>query len=506
MEEVYNYNVGVLGHIDSGKTSIVRVLSEVLSTAALDKHPQSAERKITLDLGFSAFRMPMPEKFGPGTLQITLVDCPGHASLIRTVIAGASIIDKMLLVIDATKGVQTQTAECIVIAELLIKGLLVVAINKVDLVEEKKLEALEKKLRALFMKTRFKDKVAFVKVAAAPRSGDPIGAENLKSTLVDSIEELPDREVNEALYYAVDHCFPVKGQGTVMTGTILQGSLKVGDTIEVLQLNVTKKIKSMQSFHKPISYAKKGDRVAVCVTQFDSKLIERGIVSRPNTLRLVSSCIIKVNPIQYYTYPIKTNSKHHITCGNETVMGSCVFFSCANEESKSGEPFAHNFEPDLVYSYEETISLNQPKNYFALMTLDSPVCTLQGGVLIGSKLDLDTTTKKCRIAFAGVVEVIEPEVNCTYLKVSKPKERKGEVERIQDPYTAICKGMFHKESDLTKFQGLKVEVAGAIAYIQSSFGKSGKFKINFPEGNACMGEVVLRFKKLLWDNYHRLIQ
>lgn len=86
-------------------------LSTSLSTAALDKHPQSKERGITLDLGFSSFTIPMPEHLQhiPGrTLQFTLVDCPGHASLIRTIIGGAQIIDMMILVVDVTKGIQVQ--------------------------------------------------------------------------------------------------------------------------------------------------------------------------------------------------------------------------------------------------------------------------------------------------------------------------------------------------------------------------------------------------------------
>lgn len=110
---VYNVNVGVLGHVDSGKTSLVAALSTTLSTAALDKHPQSKERGITLDLGFSSFAMPMPDHLQHlpyDELQVTLVDCPGHASLIKTIIGGAQIINMMLLVVDVTRGIQTQNA------------------------------------------------------------------------------------------------------------------------------------------------------------------------------------------------------------------------------------------------------------------------------------------------------------------------------------------------------------------------------------------------------------
>ena len=97
-----NINVGILGHVDSGKTSLSRALSTVGSTASFDKHPQSKERGITLDLGFSSFVMDMPEHMAHlpyDRMQITLVDCPGHASLIRTIIGGAQIIDLMMLVL-----------------------------------------------------------------------------------------------------------------------------------------------------------------------------------------------------------------------------------------------------------------------------------------------------------------------------------------------------------------------------------------------------------------------
>ena len=104
----------------SGKTSLAKALSTTASTAAFDKNPQSKERGITLDLGFSSFQVDSPDhiKDKYEKTQYTLVDCPGHASLIRTIIGGAQIIDLMILVVDIIKGVQTQTAECLVIGEI----------------------------------------------------------------------------------------------------------------------------------------------------------------------------------------------------------------------------------------------------------------------------------------------------------------------------------------------------------------------------------------------------
>lgn len=143
-----NFNVGLIGHVDSGKTSLAKVLSNVASTAAFDKSKQSQERGITLDLGFSSFKVPIPDhlndKTNIETLQYTLVDCPGHASLIRTIIGGAQIVDMLLLVIDATKGIQTQTGECIVVGELTCNKLIVV-INKIDLIPlENRTKSVEK--------------------------------------------------------------------------------------------------------------------------------------------------------------------------------------------------------------------------------------------------------------------------------------------------------------------------------------------------------------------------
>ncbi|MGH0114727.1 UNVERIFIED_CONTAM: hypothetical protein FKN15_043654 [Acipenser sinensis] len=154
-----NFNIGVLGHIDSGKTSLAKALSTTASTAAFDKNPQSKERGITLDLGFSSFTVDLPihlkEQCGQAgyeRLQVTLVDCPGHASLIRTIIGGAQIIDLMLLVVDVMKGVQTQTAECLVIGEMACPRMVVV-LNKTDLLPAAKRQGAIDKMSKRLHKT-----------------------------------------------------------------------------------------------------------------------------------------------------------------------------------------------------------------------------------------------------------------------------------------------------------------------------------------------------------------
>ncbi len=242
---ILNLNVGVLGHVDSGKTSLVKTLSTLLSTASLDKSSQSRQRGITLDLGFSAFLMPLPPSIANNEeltekydlLQVTLVDCPGHASLIRTIIGGAQIIDMILLVVDANKGIQTQTAECLVIAEMTTKNLVIV-LNKIDLFPEgekdQRLMQAEKKIRSALKSSRFAHApmigisacVGGEKVAAASEDTmtDYTPITMNVNGLVDLLHEKiqpPNRDQisKSAFHFAIDHCFPIKGQGTVSLST-----------------------------------------------------------------------------------------------------------------------------------------------------------------------------------------------------------------------------------------------------------------------------------------------
>ena len=238
---ILNINVGILGHVDSGKTSLVKALSTCLSTAALDKHPQSIERGITLDLGFSSFCLDIPDhlknELGEGyqKLQFTLVDCPGHASLIRTIIGGAHIIDMIILVVDVNKGIQAQTAECIVIGEITTDRI-VVALNKVDLLPKEdrdvRIKKMTNRIRKILSTTKFS--AAQIVPVSACIGGEKVAAvdaskeELSRGTVSEGINELvciiqrcvciPIRNEDGPFYFAIDHCFPIKGHGTVLTG------------------------------------------------------------------------------------------------------------------------------------------------------------------------------------------------------------------------------------------------------------------------------------------------
>lgn len=332
-----NINIGVLGHVDSGKTSLCKALSAVASTASFDKSPQSTERGITLDLGFSSATvdvcngaLPIPTDLstrytdqGVGRVQFTFVDCPGHASLIRTVMGGAGIVDLMVLVIDAVKGVQTQTAECMVVGEVLGRPLVVV-INKCDEVlhtydstgtripiegGRAQLDKLRKRLEKMFRTQTRWTNVQFVEVSASPSGPPPavgeatpstrLPPENTSNVLVALLQlDRPEMHMSsrqatldaldkggveaegarQRFFMYVDHCFSVKGQGTVLTGTVASGGMDIGGGVSLPDFQVNKKVKSIQMFRKPATRCVVGDRCGVCIgAGFDASTLDRGV-------------------------------------------------------------------------------------------------------------------------------------------------------------------------------------------------------------------------------------
>lgn len=507
-----NFNIGVLGHVDSGKTSLARALSSTASTAAFDKNPQSRERGITLDLGFSSFTVDLPDHLRASgdqqqydSLQFTLVDCPGHASLIRTIIGGAQIIDLMMLVVDVVKGVQTQTAECLLIGELTCPRMVVV-LNKTDLLPANKrqsaIEKMTKRILKTLESTRFKE-CPVIAVAAKP--GGPEAADSEEphgvSELIELLKKqtyLPQRDPAGDLLMAVDHCFSIRGQGTVMTGTILQGSLTINDTVEIPALKVTKKIKSVQMFRKPVSGAMQGDRVGVCVTQFDPKLLERGVVCTPGSLRTLYAAVISVRKIGYFKGSLATRAKFHITVGHETVMARVTFFGLpplgASEPPSDIKPQPHSlqtpftFEREYFYQDEYATSQGEASSgpdpeQWALLEFERPVTCPSLCLVIGSKLDTDIHANACRLAFQGcLLQGFEDkgyaETALPRLRIYKTKHKEGQVERVTDEYTVIGRNLFKKETNLQLFVGLKVTLStGETGVIEGGFGQSGKFKI-----------------------------
>ncbi|KAF5224263.1 hypothetical protein ECC02_002519 [Trypanosoma cruzi] len=500
-----NINVGILGHVDSGKTSLAKALSSTASTAAFDKSPESQRRGITLDLGFSACCIssalvaPPLHAAGIEQIQCTFVDCPGHASLIRTILAGAQIIDIMILVIDACKGVQTQTAECIVIGEVLCKPLVVV-INKIDAVqgstpEEKRvtLDKLRKRLQKTFERTRWPS-VQMVEVAAAPRrdeaaSGEvshPINMEEVISAILGLVDltalkdQLTTPLRSEDFVMMFDHCFVLKGQGTVFTGTVICGQVSVGDNILIPDSHVVKKVKGLQAFRKPLQHARRGDRVGLCVVQFDAEGVERGILcsaqhQRGNAISNVpllfestSVIVAEVNRVRFHQLLCDAHTKFHITIGHSTVMGTMKYFSrpttIAPEEKEASfdiwqeSMYVEELTEDAFLTFDSTEGQPQsgqpvavkrgPLTYYAIILLERPIMAAVGTPLIATRLDMERDNM-CRIAISGSVRALLSSgtsadasiMSWRELPIVRFKSRALVVERVVNEKTCIASGV-----------------------------------------------------------------
>ncbi|CAK61959.1 unnamed protein product (macronuclear) [Paramecium tetraurelia] len=491
-----NINVGVLGHIDSGKTSLVKTLSKITSTASLDKNPQSQERGITLDLGFSAFYTRNPNEQGK-YFQFTLVDCPGHASLIKTIIGGAQIIDMMFLVIDVTKGIQTQTAECLVIGEILADKLIVV-LNKIDLATEEVINKQKKIIANVLSKTKFGNQVPLVPVSAI----QALGIEDLLGILLQNIT-VPNRQaqLNKGLLFMIDHCFQIKGQGTVTTGTIIQGSMKPNDEVYFPMLNLNKKIKSLQMFKKPVQIGEPGDRIAALFTNLDAKEIERGIVCQPGIVSLLENIVIDFKKISYYKGQLKSQNKFHITSGHLTVMGQLKLII-----RPKNLQLEINSEGEYLEDYEDYVKLQEKYNLFGVLQLEKPLIASMNSLVIASKLDTDLEANICRIAFYGNIlysYTTQQLFQQNFLRIFRKKTKNGKVEKVIDNYTLLIKDLFKKETNIANYIGklIVIKQGNIQGKIDSAFGKSGKVKVFVESGtnqDMANSDVVMIYKKYLF--------
>ncbi|KRZ85777.1 Selenocysteine-specific elongation factor [Trichinella sp. T8] len=471
-ERTFNFNVGIMGHVDSGKTTLAKALSTIASTAAFDKHPQSKQRGITLDLGFSSFSVDIPEKLKSkeskfsdyDTLQITLVDCPGHGSLFRTVIGGSRIMDMVLLVIDICKGIQPQTAECIVLADITCPKRMLIALNKIDLLpndaKAAKIEKFQRRLRKTLQNTSFAD-VPMVPVSALDEEEKSQTLKTLIDRLVDQVY-CPHRSAEGKFLFYVDHCFNIKGQGTVLTGTVISGSVGVKSVVEIPTLNEKRKIKSIQIFHKAVESISQGSRAGICVAQFDTSRLERGVVCEANCMQKIQYGVVSVSAIAHYKHPLLSNSKFHVTVGYETVIGKFIFFHCEPDKCRcSTEPGQFAWESNYLKQEDanlpDTGDSSHPLHRYAVVQFEQAILCFNQAQYISSKLDQPLEVSTCRIAFHGqLLHMMATDEWLKKLPVFKRKIKRGTICNVLDQHTVAVRGMFGKTSSLVPFVGCKV--------------------------------------------------
>lgn len=445
-------HVALLGHIDHGKTKLAEKLSEVISTAGLDKHPQARERGITIDLGFTAFTL---DKF-----LITLIDAPGHADLIRSVVAASAIADAAILVVAANEGPKIQTGEHILILEGFQIDRVVVALTKIDLIKSHDISTRIKEVRNVLVDTSFSE-APIIPISAETSSGLPALKDALLKTL-----ELPNRALKGAFKMPVDHSFSIKGTGTVVTGTIHRGHLAVGDSVEILPDRQRGKVKSIQVFRNPRKEAQAGDRVGVAVAGLNAQRISRGYyLAEPDSLKVVQELLIDGKMNELYKGDLHPKMMVHLTIGMPTVAGS-IF------------PYKESAKENII-----TEKVEPGESFRALLRLTEKITTEEGDPVLISRLDLPAT--KLRILASGRVIAINPE----NMEFVREKVKRGIVRNAHRKGYLIDQ-IAQSKVGAEKYLGNIIRTASGIeGRILETFGTKGALLATF-EGKLREGELV----------------
>jgi elongation factor Tu len=292
-------NVGTIGHVDHGKTTLTAAMTQVLSKGgttqfrtfdSIDNAPEEKARGLTIAISHIEYETE--------TRHYCHVDCPGHADYIKNMITGAAQMDGAILVVAADDGPMPQTREHILLARQVEVPRIMVALNKVDLVDDQELlDLVEMEVRDLLKKYNFPgDEIPIVRVSALKSLECGCGKRECQWCgpiwkLMDAIDDyipLPQREKDKPFLMPIEDVFSIKGRGTVPTGRVERGVIKSGDEVEIVGLKETRKIVaiSLEMFHKTMNEAEAGDAVGVLLRGIDREEIERGqVLAKPNTVK-----------------------------------------------------------------------------------------------------------------------------------------------------------------------------------------------------------------------------
>ena len=291
-------NVGTIGHVDHGKTTLTAAITRTLSQAGLadfrafdtiDNAPEEKERGVTIAI--------QHVEYNTETRHYAHVDCPGHADYVKNMITGAAQMDGGILVVCAPDGPMPQTREHILLARQVEVPGLVVALNKVDAMDDEELlELVELEVRELLNEYDFPgDDIPIIRVSALnaleaeDTSRDSEWGKGIWELMdaVDANISVPERPKDQPFLMPVEDVFSIKGRGTVVTGRVEQGVVNTGDTIEIVGIKETTStvVTGVEMFHKTLDVGEPGDAVGVLLRGVDREEIERGqVLAKPGSL------------------------------------------------------------------------------------------------------------------------------------------------------------------------------------------------------------------------------
>ncbi len=349
--------LGTAGHIDHGKTSLIKALTGINT----DRLKEEQLRGITIELGFAAMDLPNGQHLG-------IVDVPGHEKFVKTMVAGATGIDMVVMVIAADEGIMPQTREHMEICTLLNIQHGLVVLTKMDMVDEEWLELVTEDVRS-FTEGSFLEDSPILPVSSMTGQGIP--------ELIQALETLsaaiPERSSTNLFRLPVDRVFTMKGFGTVITGTLISGMIRVGDPVMIYPSGVTSKVRGIQVHNAGVEQAVSGMRTAINFQGLEKASIDRGdVLSSPNALTSSFMVDIGLHYLKSNKKPVKNRTRIRFHTGTSEVLGNLILLD--SEELAPGSTTAAQLRLDAPVAVVKD-------DRFVIRSY-SPIRTIGGGGIL----------------------------------------------------------------------------------------------------------------------------
>jgi selenocysteine-specific elongation factor len=349
--------LGTAGHIDHGKTSLVRALTGIDT----DRLKEEKERGITIELGFAHLELPGGQLLG-------IVDVPGHEKFVKNMVAGATGIDLVALIIAADEGVMPQTREHLEICQLLNIEHGLVILTKIDMVEPEWLELVKEDVTEYLSKT-FLAGAPMVEVSSV--TGE--GTDELVKVLDSLVKDVPERDVGYFFRLPVDRVFIMKGFGTVITGTTVSGRINTGDEITIYPQGLSTRIRGIQVHNREVEQVRAGLRTAINLQGVEKAQIQRGnVLAAKDTLRSTYMVDVSIKLLRSAPRKLKNRAKVRFHTGTSEIIATVVLLDM--DELNPGDSCFAQIRLD-----QPTAVL--PHDRFVLRSY-SPVRAIGGGKII----------------------------------------------------------------------------------------------------------------------------
>jgi len=352
-----HFVLGTAGHVDHGKTALIKALTGIDT----DRLKEEKERGITIELGFASLQLPSGQTLG-------IVDVPGHEKFIKHMVSGAAGIDLVMMIIAADEGIMPQTKEHLNICSLLGIRSGLIALTKIDMVENDWLELVKNEIRE-FLKGTFLEGSPVIPVSALKQKG----INELTAALDTAVKNIPEKNDCGIFRLPVDRVFTMKGFGTVVTGTLISASISVGEDVLILPEEISARIRGIQVHNQATQEATAGQRTAINLQGIEKNSLQRGdVLVRPGTVIPTIRLDVFIEYLKSNAKSLKNRTLARLHTGTSEIIARVILME--KDELAPGE----NGFAQLILEKKDVVVA---RDRFVLRSY-SPITTIGGGLII----------------------------------------------------------------------------------------------------------------------------